>query len=38
MLPWFSLKHVKPGSAAEQMRADPEWKNTVQGGAGSTGD
>lgn len=31
MLPWFSLKHVKPRlNAAEQMRAViQEWKNTV---------
>ena len=33
MLPWFSLKHVKPKlNAAEQMRAViEEWKNTVRG-------
>ena len=34
MLPWYSLKHVKPKlNAAEQMRAVVEqWKQSVQGG------
>jgi hypothetical protein len=32
MLPWFSLKHVKPKlNAAEQMRAVvKEWKQSVE--------
>ena len=36
MLPWFSLKHVKPKlNAAEQMRAVvKEWKRGVEGGKG----
>lgn len=37
LLPWFSLKHVKPRlNAAEQMRAVvQEWKRSVEEGAGA---
>ncbi len=37
LLPWFSLKHVKPRlNAAEQMRAVvQEWKRSVEAGSGA---
>jgi len=37
LLPWFSLKHVKPRlNAAEQMRAVvQEWKRSVEEGSGA---